>query len=283
MAISEPTTTTGSGEYADVNGISLYHETHGTGRPLILLHGGLGSGEMLGPVLPALAANHQVIAVDLQGHGRTADIDRPIDVRLMADDIAALIRHLGLDKPDVVGYSLGGGVALQTAAKYPELVGKLVAMSINIRRDAIYPDMLEQQAQVSAAAVPFMKDTPMWELYQRVAPRPEDFGRLLDKIGESMSKDFDFSDEVRSLQMPTMIVTADADMTPPSHAVEIFSLLDGGQRDGGWIGEGRPRGGHALAVIPGATHYDILSSPVVPVAILSFLDAPSQPAEPPQA
>ena len=116
----------GTGQYAEVNGINLYYETHGAGRPLILLHGGLGSGEMFGPVLPALAERHQVIAVDLQGHGRTADIDRPIDIRLMADDIAALIDHLGLDRPDVVGYSLGGGVALQTAAKYPDKVGRLV-------------------------------------------------------------------------------------------------------------------------------------------------------------
>ena len=102
----------GEGQYAEVNGINLYYETIGDGRPLILLHGGLGSGEMFGPVRPALAENHQVIAVDLQGHGRTADIDRPIDIRLMADDIAALIDHLGLDRPDLVGYSLGGGVAL---------------------------------------------------------------------------------------------------------------------------------------------------------------------------
>src|SRR5215510_989931 len=117
----------GNGQYADVNGINLYYETHGQGRPMVLLHGGLGSGEMFGPVLPALADHHQVILVDLQGHGRTADIDRPLDVRLMADDIAALIEHLGLDEPDVVGYSLGGGVALQTAIKYPAMVRRLVA------------------------------------------------------------------------------------------------------------------------------------------------------------
>ena len=231
----------GTGQYAEVNGINLYYETHGAGRPLILLHGGLGSGEMFGPVLPALAGRHQVIAVDLQGHGRTADIDRPLDVRLMADDIAALIGHLKLDKPDVVGYSLGGGVALQTAAKYPALVGRLVVVSANVRRDAIYPEMLGQQGQVSAAAAEFMKDTPMYQLYQRVAPRPADFPRLLDKIGEAMSKDFDFTEEVRGLQMPTLIVAADADMAPPSHYAEVFSLLDGGLRDGGWMGEGRRR------------------------------------------
>ena len=265
-------TVTSTGQYADVNGIHLYYETHGSGRPLILIHGGLMSGEGFGPLLPALAANHQVITPDLQGHGRTADIDRPLDIRLMADDIAALIEHLGLEKPDVMGYSLGGGVAFFTAVRHPELVGKLVMVSAHIRRDAIYPEMLGQQSQVSAAAVPFMKETPMYELYQRVAPRPEDFGRLLDKIGASMAQEFDFSDDIRGLQVPTLIACADADMAPPSHYVEVFALLDGGQRDGGWMGEGRPKGGHALAIIPGETHYSVGESPVLAAAALSFLD-----------
>jgi pimeloyl-ACP methyl ester carboxylesterase len=268
----------GIGQYADVNGINLYYETHGTGKPLILLHGGLGSGEMFGPILPALSANHQVIAVDLQGHGRTADIDRPIDIRLMADDIAALIDHLGLDKPDIVGYSLGGGVAFFTAVKYPDKVGKLVVAAANIRRDAIPAEMLAQQGQVSAAAVEFMKDTPMYELYQRVAPRPEDFGRLLDKIGQSMAKDFDFSEQVRALKVSTMIVAADADMAPPSHYVEVFKLLDGGLRDGGWMGENRPKGGHALAILPGLTHYNMASSPLLAAVVLDFLDGQPRPS-----
>jgi pimeloyl-ACP methyl ester carboxylesterase len=266
------TETKGTGEYADVNGINLYYERHGAGRPLILLHGGLGSGEMFGPTLPALAERHQVIAVDLQGHGRTADIDRPIDTSLMADDIAALIDHLGLEKPDLIGYSLGGGVAMQVAFKYPDKIRKLVAVSVNIRRDAIPAEMLAQQGQVSSAAVEFMKDTPMYQLYQRVAPRPEDFGRLLDKIGELMSKDFDLSEEVRALKVPTLIVAADADMAPPSHNVEIFKLLDGGLRDGGWMGEGRPKGGHALAILPGLTHYNIGTSPLLAAVALDFLD-----------
>ena len=265
---------TGSGEYAEVNGINLYYESYGTGRPLILLHGGLASGEMFGPTLTALSESHQVITPDLQGHGRTADIDRPIDIRLMADDIAALIDHLGLESPDLVGYSLGGGVAFFSAVKYPQKVGKLVMASAHIRRDAIPPEMLAQQAQVSSAAVEAMKDTPMYELYERVAPRPEDFGRLLDKIGESMSKDFDFSEELSGLQVPTILVCADADMAPPSHYVEAFKLLDGGLRDGGWMGEGRPRGGHALAVLPGLTHYNLAVSPLFPAVALDFLDGP---------
>src|SRR5437773_1026754 len=272
VATHRTTEAKGPGAYAEVNGINLYYETHGSGRPLILLHGGLGSGEMFGPVLPLLAERHQVIAVDLQGHGRTADIDRPIDVRLMADDIAALIDHLGLKKPDLVGYSLGGGVALHTAAKYPAKVRRLVAASANLRPDAIYADMRVQQGQVSAAAAEFMKDTPMYQLYQRVAPRPEDFPRLLDKIGASMAQDFDFSEEVRGLQVPTLIVAADADMAPPSHYVEAFKLLGGGLRDGGWMGEGRPKGGHALAILPGLTHYNIGTSPLFAAVTLAFLD-----------
>jgi pimeloyl-ACP methyl ester carboxylesterase len=262
----------GTGQYADVNGINLYYETHGAGRPMILLHGGLGSGEMFGPVLPQLAERHQVVTVDLQGHGRTADIDRPIDIRLMAGDIAALIEHLGLTKPDVVGYSLGGGVALQTAVQHPAMVRRLVAVSANIRSDAIYPEMRAQQSQVNAAAIDFMKDTPMYQLYQRVAPRPEDFPRLLTKIGESMSKPFDFTDDVRGLKVPTLIVAADADMAPPSHYVEVFKLLGGGLKDGGWMGEGRPKGGHALAILPGLTHYNIFSSPLFAAATLAFLE-----------
>src|SRR5207302_3386361 len=143
----------GSGQYAEVNGVKLYYETHGAGHPLILLHGGLGSGEMFGPVLPLLAERHQVVAVDLQGHGRTADIDRPIEARLMAGDIAALIDHLALASPDVVGYSLGGGVALQTAVKYPKKIRRLVAVSANIPSEAFRAAVLAQEGQGTAPAV----------------------------------------------------------------------------------------------------------------------------------
>jgi pimeloyl-ACP methyl ester carboxylesterase len=263
----------GNGQHAEVNGLNMYFETYGSGRPLVLLHGGLGSGEMFGPILPALADQHQVIVPDLQGHGRTADIDRPLDLRLMADDIAALVDHLGLDEADLVGYSLGGGVAFHTAVRHPGKVRRLVTCSAHIRSDAIYPEMRVQQGQVNAAAAEFMKDTPMYELYQRVAPRPEDFGRLLDKIGAAMEQEFDFSDEARGLQVPTMIMAADADMAPPSHYVEYFKLLDGGLRDGGWMNEGRPKGGHALAILPGLTHYSVFASPLFASTALAFLDA----------
>ena len=175
----------------------------------------------------------------------------------MGDDIAALIEHLGLEQPDLVGYSLGGGVAFQTASTTRSSSGGWSSCRPTSGAARSTPDMLDQQGQVSAAAADNLKDTPMYESYMRVAPRPEDFPRLLDKMGASMAQDFDFSDEVRGLKVPTMFVAADADMFPPSHAVEVFALLDGGQRDGGWMGEGRPKGGHALAILPGVQHYNI--------------------------
>jgi pimeloyl-ACP methyl ester carboxylesterase len=265
--------TNGHGRFADVNGIRLYYETQGSGSPLILLHGGLGALEMWGSNLPALAEKHQVIAVDLQGHGRTADIDRPLSVYHMSDDIAALIQHLGLEKPDIFGYSLGGGVALQTAIRHPKLVGRLVVVSTPIRRDAFYPEILQQQGFVSGKAAEMMKNTPMYQLYASVATRVEDFPRLLDKIGEAMKVEFDFSEDVANITAETLLVAGDADIFPPSHAVEVFGLLGGGKRDGGWDGSGRPKS--QLAILPGLTHYTIFNSPALSEVAMRFLDRPA--------
>ncbi len=261
-----------AGHYATVNGIRLYYEDRGAGRPLILLHGGLGAIEMFGPNLPALAAGRRVIAVDLQGHGRTADIDRPITAELMADDIAALIRHLGLEQADVMGYSLGGWVALQVAARHPALVHRLVVVSSPIRRDGFYPELLAMQAQVGAAMAEGMKQTPMYQLYASIAPRPEDWPRLLDKMGAAMRADYDYTREIAGLRIPTLVVAGDADMFPPSHAAEFFGLLGGGRRDGGWDGSGRPAS--QLAILPGLTHYTIFSDPVLAAVAVRFLDEP---------
>ena len=267
--------TKGVGKYADVNGIKPYYEIHGVGRPLILLHGGLGAIEMFGPNLAALAKGRRVIAVDLQGHGRTADIDRPLSVELMADDIAALIGHLGLERSDVMAYSLGGGVALQTAIRHPEVVRKLVVVSTPFRRDAFYPDILAQQGQVGAAAAEAMKQTPMYQLYASIAPRPEDWPRLLSKIGEAMKQDFDFSTEIAGIKATTLVVAGDADIFPPAHAVELFGLLGGGQRDGGWDGSGRPKS--RLAILPGLTHYTTFNAPALAATVIPFLDEPAAP------
>jgi len=260
----------GKGHYADVNGIKLYYEIQGSGKPLVLLHGGLGAIEMFGPNLAALAKGRQVIGVDLQGHGRTADIDRPLSVQFMADDIAALIKHLGLQSADIMGYSLGGGVALQTAIRHPEVVKKLVVVSTPFRRNGFYPDILVQQGQVTAAAAEGMKQTPMYQMYASLAPRPQDWARLLGKIGDAMKVDFDLSDQIKGIKARTLIVAGDADIFPPAHAVEMFSLLGGGQRDAGWDGSGRPRS--RLAILPGVTHYSMGSEPAMAAVAILFLD-----------
>jgi pimeloyl-ACP methyl ester carboxylesterase len=265
--------TQGVGKYADVNGIKLYYETLGTGRPLILLHGGLGATSMFGPNLPALAQGRQVIGVDLQGHGRTADIDRPMRPQLMAEDIAALIKHLKLDRPDVMGYSLGGGVAMFLAVRHPELVRKLVIVSTYLKRTSVYPELLAQQAQVGPEMAEAMKQTPMYQLYASIAPRVEDWPRLLGKIGDMMKEDFDYSKELSSIKVPTMIVAGDAEMFPPSHAVEMFELLGGGKRDGGWDGSGISNA--RLAILPGVTHYAMGLAPALAPTVTRFLDEPT--------
>ena len=262
-----------SGQYADVNGIKLYYEIHGDGRPLVLLHGGLGALEMFGPNLPALAKGHQVIAVDLQGHGRTADIDRPLSLEFMADDIAALIKSLRLDRPDIVGYSLGGGVALQTAVRHADVVGRLVLVSTPFRRTGFYPDILVQQGHVNAAAADALKQTPMYQLYSATAPRVEDWPRLLDKIGALMKKDYDYADQIKGIKATTLIIAGDADIFPPANAVEMFALLGGGQRDGGWDGAGRPKS--RLAILPGVTHYSMGAEPAMAATAIAFLDDPA--------
>ena len=261
-----------AGAYADVNGLHLYYEVHGMGEPLVLLHGGIGAIEMFGEVLPMLAQGRQVIAVDLQAHGRTADIDRPLSLEAMADDIGALIRQLGLQQADVMGYSMGGGVAIQTAIRHPDLVRKLVAVSVPVRRSGWYPEMVAGMSQMGPAAAEPMKQTPMYELYSRIAPRPEDWPRFLTKMGEMLRRDYDWSKEFAAITSPTLIVVGDADGVRTSHAVEMFELLGGGKADGGWDGSGMSKS--QLAILPGTTHYTIFSSPVLASMVIPFLDAP---------
>ena len=259
------------GAYADVNGIHLYYEIHGTGKPLVLLHGGFGSTQMFEPNLDALAKGREVIAVDLQGHGRTADIDRPFSVEAMGDDIAALLQYLNIPKADVMGYSLGAGVALQVAVRHPELVNKLVLVSAIVRRSDFYPDILAQQAQLGPAVAEQMKQTPMYKSYASLNPYPEDWPRLLQKIGDFMKKDYDFSDAVRAIKAPTLVVAGDADIFPPKYAVRTFELLGGGQKDGGWDGSGQIAS--QLAILPGVTHYNMAMAPALVPTAIAFLDA----------
>jgi pimeloyl-ACP methyl ester carboxylesterase len=261
-----------AGSYASVNGLEMYYEIHGTGRPLILLHGGVGAIEMFGEVLPLLAEGRRVVAVDLQAHGRTADIDRPLSFGLMADDIAALIEHLEIEKADVMGYSLGGGVALQTAIRHPEVVRKLVVVSTPFKRDGWYPEVLAGMGQMGPEAAEPMKQTPMYQLYASVAPKPEDWPVLLTKLGQLLGQDYDWSEEVAAIEAPTTIVVGDADSVRTAHAVEFFELLGGGKADAGWDGSGMSNA--RLAILPATTHYDIFFSPTLASTVTPFLDAP---------
>jgi pimeloyl-ACP methyl ester carboxylesterase len=266
------TTASAQTGYAPINGLAMYYEMHGSGEPLFLLHGGLGSTGMFGEVLTLVAETRQVIAVDLQAHGRTADIERPMRLELLGDDVGALIKHLGFDKVDVMGYSMGGGVALRTAIQHPELVRKLIVISAPFKRDGWYPEMRAGMSQMSAAAVPFMQQTPIYHGYMSVAPKPENFPTLLDKMGEMTSQPYDWSHEIAALKIPVLIAAGDADGFSPLHAAQFFELLGGGKKDGSWDRSGMLNA--RLAILPNTTHYTIFSSPTLAPIVTSFLDEP---------
>ena len=261
--------------HVQANGVSYYYEIHGRGEPVLLLHGGLGSIDMFGPVLPALAKERQVIAVDLHGHGRTALGDRPISLLDMGNDMATLLRQLGYDKVDVMGYSMGGGVAFRLAVQHPELVRRLVLVSTPFAQDGFYPEMLPQQAQVGSAMADAMKETPMYKSYMAVAPRPQDFPRLLDRMGELMRKPYDWSEDVKKLKMPVMLVFGDSDMYRLEHVMHFYQLLGGGLKDAGWMREHMSK--NRLAILPNLTHYEVFMSPALPTTALPFLNGESGP------
>jgi len=252
-----------------VNGIDLHHEAHGSGEPLILLHGGLGHSDMFGDLRSRLAEKRQVIGVDLQAHGRTADIDRPIRYERMADDIAALIRHLGLERTDIMGYSLGGGVALRTAIQHPALVKKIVLISTPFAQSGWYPEIDASMKGLDGSAAAEMRETPMYQSYVAVAPRPDDFPRLLDKMGNLMSQGYDWSDEISAMKTPAMLIIGDHDAIPPSHMVRFYELLGGGKQDAGWDGGNMIES--RLAILPGLTHYNVFLAPEVADIALPFL------------
>ncbi len=261
------------GKYATIHDLKMYYETYGgTGRPLVLLHGGLGVIGMVAEVLPLLAKERQVIAVELEAHGRTVALNRPLSFEQMADDIAALIKHLGFASADVMGYSLGGGVALQTAIRHPDVVRKLVVVSTTYKSDGWYPELRAAMKTINAESAKAWVRSPMHEAYVSIAPNPEGWTTLVTKMGQLVGQDYDWSEAVSALKMPTMIVVGDADGVRTAHAVEFFELLGGGKRDAGWDGSGMSNA--RLAILPGTTHYNIFTSPLLATVVIPFLDAP---------
>jgi pimeloyl-ACP methyl ester carboxylesterase len=256
--------------HVEAGGINYYYEIIGEGEPLLLLHGGLGSIEMFGPVLPALAEGRTVIGVDLQGHGRTELGDRPISLEAMGDDMATIVKELGYDKVDVLGYSLGGGVAFRFAVQHPEAVRRLALVSTGYAQDGFYPEMVAMQATMNAGMADMMKDTPMYKSYMALAPKPEDFPRLLGQIGDYMRKPYDYAADVAKLKMPVMLVFGDSDMYRPEHIVKFYQLLGGGLKDAGWMRETMSQ--NRLAIIPNRTHYDVFFAPELATTVLPFLN-----------
>jgi pimeloyl-ACP methyl ester carboxylesterase len=256
--------------HVKANGLDYYYEIAGKGDPLLVLHGGLGSIDMFRPILPAFTDHRTVIAVDLQGHGRTLLGTRKFSLPDMGDDMAVVIKQLGYSQVDVFGYSFGGGVGFRFAAQHPAMVRRLVIVSAGFSADGFYPEIREQQKQVNAGFAEMMKDTPMHKSYVAVAPRPDDFPHLLQAIGDLMREHYDYSADVARLTMPTMIVFGDADMYRPEHIVKFYQLLGGGLRDAGWTRESMSK--NRLAIIPDQTHYDIFFSQKLVDTVLPFLD-----------
>ena len=234
--------------YAPVGDLSIYYEIHGEGRPTVLLHGAYMTVDMFGPLLPGLAETRQVIAPELQGHGRTADIDRPITYEQMADDTAGLIRHLELESADVVGYSMGGGVALQLAIRHPSLVRRLVVASAGYRYDAMPAEAIEMFPSITPE---MFAGSPFEQAYLELAPNPGDFPKLVEKLKTLDTTPFAWPDEdVRAIAAPTLIVVGDSDVVRLEHAVGLFRL-----RGGGVMGDLAGLPDSQLAVLPGTTHF----------------------------
>ncbi len=266
--------------YAPVNNLDMYYEIHGMGQPLVLLPGGFITIEAMGRLVPSLAQTRQVIAVELQGHGHTADIDRPLSFELMSDDIAALIKHLSLEQAAIFGYSLGGGVALQTAIRHPEVVRKLVLASTPFKRDGWYPEVLAGMASINAEV---FAGTPIHESYLKTSPRPEAWPTVVAKMRQLLTEDYDWAEGVTALTTPVLILVGDADGMRVAHAVEFFGLLGGGKADGDLAGLPPAQ----LAVLPATTHvgwappyHGIMTRTELLLPIITeFLDAPMPVAE----
>ncbi|MDF3041572.1 MAG: alpha/beta hydrolase fold protein, partial [Thermomicrobiales bacterium] len=244
--------TTPQSGYAPVNGLQMYYEIHGAGEPLVLLHGAFGAIDQWGPILTTLAESHQVIAVELQGHGHTADIiDRPLGYAQMADDVAALLDHLVIAQADVVGYSMGGTTGLQLAIRHPQLVRTLVAVSPNYRSDGYYPELLAGLQQMTPD---IFVGTPEEAAYLRHAPHPEDFPVLVEKQ-KVLPQEFAFPEEdVAAIAAPTLLIYGDSDVVRPEHAVALFRLLGGGMPSDltGRLPSSQ------LAILAGTTHRSIV-------------------------
>jgi len=260
-----------SSGYADVNGIKLYHEIYGQGEPLVLLHGGFMTIGEMSTLLGPLAKAHKVIAVELQGHGRTADTDRPLSFETMGDDIAALLNQLNISKADIVGLSLGAAVGLRTAIQRPEKVRRLVIISSPYAKSGWYPEAQEGMGNISAAMAENMLHTPTGKCSKQW-PDPQRFPQFLDKMGKMLGESYDWSADVKKLPMPVMLVFADNDSVSQKHIADFFALLGGGVKEPGWRNTQLSKA--RLAIVSGYSHFNFVSAPELAPIIDKYLTDP---------
>lgn len=276
---SAPSTLTPSraGHAEAADGLRVYYEIHGRGEPIVVLAGGLMDISSMTQTIGPLSRERQVIGIDLEGHGRTALRATPMSHERNGDDVAAVLRHLKITKADVAGYSHGGDAAIRMAIQHPEMVRNLIVISTAAERDGWFPEVLKGMEAVSSSQAEPMKQTPLYKRYAAVAPHPEQFPLLLDRMGELMKKDYDWRPEIASLRAPTLLLFADHDAISMRHIAEFFALFDGGVRDAGW--EGKPRLARArLAIVPGYTHYNFGQGPDIARVIEAYLDQPTSSA-----
>ena len=255
--------------YLPVNGLDMYYEIHGDGSPLVLFHGAMGTiDSCFADLLPALAATRRVVAVELQGHGHTADVDRPLSYRQMAADAAALLDALGIGIADLVGYSLGGAVALQLAMQRPGMVRRLVfAGGTSYRRDGLYPEMLAEPEPPADD----LTGSAWHKAYLRVAPDPSRWPVLVAKNRELDRTFAGWPDkDIQAVTAPTLLIIGDSDIVRPEHTVQMFRLLGGGV-----VGDLAGLPTSQLAILPGTTHVGLLDRvDWLQSMILEFLGSP---------
>src|SRR3954469_10463578 len=256
--------------YVPVNGVQMYWRSAGQGGvPLVVVHGGFGSADMMASLTGGPATGRRVISVELQGHGHTADVDRAFGYETFGDDLAGLVRDLDLGPVDLLGYSLGGGASLRAAVQHPDVLRRLVLVSVPFRRTGWFPEVLAGMDQIGRAGFPMMSRTPLYDAYAAVAPDVDAFPALMDKTGGLLRRPYDWTEEVRRMTVPTLLAYADADSIPLEHAAEFYGLLGGGLRDAGWDGSGRSSA--QLAVLADRTHYDIGAAPELADVVARFL------------
>ena len=267
--------------YADVNGLKIYHEIYGHGEPLVLIHGGLTTIDEMERWVQPLAKTRRLIAIEMQGHGRTADTERQMAFATLGDDIAELLDYLKIARSDLVGHSFGGACAIRAAIQHPQKVRRLVVISSPYARSGWYPEAQRGMSQVGAAMAENMMETPTGK-FSKQWPEPQHFPQFLDKMGRLMSQDYDWSADIARLPMPVLLVFADNDSISQKHIAEFFALLGGGVKEPGWLNPQLSKS--RLAVVPGYTHYNFIRSAEVAETIDKFLADPlTNPPEGPAA